>query len=401
MILKTNILMAGRSLYATKQRSFLALVGIMVGIGSVIAMVSVGTIAKHKALQQFKELGTDVLLVQRLHSSSGQRTTYARKGFSLEEAVGLSEEIPSIAATALWARTFGESVYAGEKVMEHEIVGTTESLAGVGKLRLDEGRFISDLDFRRFYCVVGAELAENLRKAGARQLIGEPFKLAGHTCTIVGVLRASSTSTTLRRFDPNQTAFMPLSTVRRVFPSAEARYIIARMDPSVHYTVVEAEVREYFRRKAPDAAIRVRSAQDLIERMEQQMQLFALLLAAIGSICLIVGGVGVMNVMLVSVTERRMEIGIRRALGARQRDIQSQFLIESVILSLFGGVFGVLLGVGTTYIICRFFTDWAFLVDPTAVLTGVVVAFCVGVFFGFYPAYQAARLNPITALRAQ
>ena len=395
MILKANIQMAVRSLRATKQRSFLALIGIMVGIGSVIAMVSVGTIAKHKAIQQFKELGTDILMVQRLQSSPD------RKSFSPKDAAGLSEEIPSIAATALWGRTFGESAYAGKKLMEHEIVGTTEALADIGKLYLDEGRFISDLDFRRFYCVVGAELAQSLRQAGARQLIGEPFKLVGHACTIVGVLHPTSTSTTLRRFDPNRTVFMPLSTVRRAFPSANARYILVRMEPDVHYTVVEAEVREYFRLKAPDTAVKVRSAQALIERMEQQTQLFALLLAAIGSICLIVGGVGVMNVMLVSVTERRTEIGIRRALGARQMDIQSQFLIESVILSLFGGALGILLGVGTTYVICRFFTDWAFLVDPTAVLTGVVVAFCVGVFFGFYPAHQAARLNPITALRAQ
>ena len=270
-----------------------------------------------------------------------------RRGFSVEGAVGLSEEMPSIAATALWARTFGESAYAGKELMEHDIIGTTESLANIGKLHLDEGRFISDLDFRRFYCVAGAELAERLRRAGARQLVGEPFRLAGHTCTIVGVLRATSTSTTLRRFDPNRTAFMPLSTVRRAFPEADARYIIVRMEPDVHHTVAEAEVREYFPAQgARTCRVRVRSAQALIERMEQQTQLFALLLAAIGSICLIVGGVGVMNVMLVSVTERRTEIGIRRALGARQRDIQSQFLIESVILSLFGGVLGILLGVG-------------------------------------------------------
>ena len=133
--------------------------------------------------------------------------------------------------------------------------------------------------------------------------------------------------------------------------------------------------------------------------MQRQAQTFALLLAAIGSISLIVGGVGVMNVMLVSVTERRKEIGIRRALGARRFDIQSQFLTESVVLSLIGGAFGVAVGIGGTWLFCHF-SGWQFLVDFTAAALGFVVAFLVGVFFGLQPAHQAARLDPIAALRS-
>ena len=156
-------------------------------------------------------------------------------------------------------------------------------------------------------------------------------------------------------------------------------------------------MRDYFRRVAPRVAVRVQSAQKLIEQMQRQMQTFALLLAAIGSISLIMGGVGVMNVMLISVSERRREIGIRRALGARRLDIQSQFLTEAVVLSLVGGVFGLLLGVAGTWGFCRF-SQWTFLVDPGAAVSGFVVACAVGVFFGFQPAYQAARLDPIAAL---
>ena len=134
--------------------------------------------------------------------------------------------------------------------------------------------------------------------------------------------------------------------------------------------------------------------------MYKQMRLFALLLGTVGGISLLVGGIGVMNIMLVSVTERRLEIGVRRALGARRADIQRQFLIESMILSLLGGVIGIALGVGASYAICRY-TGWAFQVSFPAVGLGVGVASGAGVFFGFYPAYQAARLDPVVALRGK
>ena len=141
------------------------------------------------------------------------------------------------------------------------------------------------------------------------------------------------------------------------------------------------------------------SAEELIERMEKQMKLFTLLLGAVGSISLIVGGVGVMNVMLVSVTERRREIGIRRALGAKRGGIQSQFLIESMILSIIGGIFGIGLGVAASYVIAHF-SKWEFLISYPAILLGFGVSSVVGIFFGFYPAHQAARLDPIAALRS-
>ena len=186
----------------------------------------------------------------------------------------------------------------------------------------------------------------------------------------------------------------------RDFPRHSIREITARIRPHIHYQQAETEAQAHFRRVAPAAPIAVQSAEQLIESMQRQMRLFALLLGAIGSISLVVGGIGVINVMLVSVVERRKEIGIRRALGARRGDIQLQFLIESLILSLLGGAFGLSLGVAISYVVCQV-GDWGFFVSPLALVLGVGVASGVGLFFGFYPERQAARLDPIAALRSE
>ena len=390
MALKANVREAAVSLYAAKQRSLLALVGIVIGIGSVIAMLSVGTIAKRQAMEQFRELGTDYLAIQ-VRSREGLLA-----GIPLADAAGLPDGTSSIAGVAPWSQGHAAVVYAGKHVVSALALGVTGSFVELNRLPLAHGRAISNLDYRRNHCVVGARVGLALRQAGAERLVGEPIRLNDRICTIVGELDPAP-RWGIQPFDADRAILIPLSTAQRMFPRQGVSNIVARMTPDAHYTAATRDVRDYFRRRTPRTTVSVHSAQRLIEQMQRQMQTFALLLAAIGSISLIVGGVGVMNVMLVSVTERRREIGIRRALGARRFDIQSQFLTESVVLSLIGGVFGILTGVVGTWLFCRF-SDWAFLVDPTAAVMGFVVACCVGVFFGLQPAYQAARLDPITAL---
>ena len=391
--LKANVKEAVASLWAAKQRSLLALIGIVIGIGSVIAMLSVGTIAKRQALEQFRALGTDYLIIQAYGVAPG-----AASGIRLADAEGLPGGAASIAAVAPWSHGYGEVVYAGKKVDDVPVLGVTGSFLELNRLPLADGRAISDLDVRRGHCVVGARVAAALRRAGSEALVGDRIRLRDRICTIVGVLDAAP-RWGMQPFAADRTVLIPFSTAQRMFPQQGVNQIVARMAPEAHHTAATAEVREYFRRRMPRLQVTVQSAQRLIEQMQRQMQTFALLLAAIGSISLIVGGVGIMNVMLVSVAERRKEIGIRRALGARRFDIQSQFLTESVVLSLIGGVFGIGLGVGGTWLFCRF-SGWAFLVDTSAAAAGFVVACGVGVFFGLQPAYQAARLDPIAALRS-
>lgn len=392
MLLKANLKEALVSLYMAKRRSLLALIGIIIGIASVIAMVSVGTIAKHQALEQFKELGVNYLVIHVIGLEQRMR---------LDDALALPKETPSIAAVAPWVKGDNEIIYAGKKIAHISTLGVTGSFASINKLRLEQGRTISDLDFRRYFCVIGAETASAMRDAGAQRLVGESIRLDKHIFTIVGVLHdiPRGGGGGGQEFDADRSILVPLSTAQRMFSRQGVRQVAARMGPDVHHTVATMEVKNYIRRKMPNLEIRVGSAQKLIEQMERQMQTFTLLLAAIGSISLIVGGVGVMNVMLASVNERRKEIGIRRALGARRVDIRSQFLTESIVLSLLGGVFGILLGVGSTWLFC-WFTGWTFLVNPAAVLTGFAAACCVGAFFGLHPAMHAARLDPIAALKS-
>lgn len=190
----------------------------------------------------------------------------------------------------------------------------------------------------------------------------------------------------------------PYDTVRRTQPDAEVGLIVARTAPGVHYLDAVRDVRDYFAERAGDIPLDVISAEQLIKRMESQLGLMTLLLGATGGIALLIGGVGVMNLMIVTVAERRREIGVWRALGATRGDIQRQFLLEALLLALGGGIAGVVLGAGAAWGICRYF-DWEFFLSLTAILTGFGTSTAVGIFFGFQPAWQASRLDPIVALQ--
>ena len=218
---------------------------------------------------------------------------------------------------------------------------------------------------------------------------------------MAGVLREAMEHYALPyHLDVNRSVFVPITTAQRVGNSPEIRLIIARTRADVHYATATREVRDWFRSRAPRLKLEITSARELIEQLESQMRLMTLLIAAIGSISLIVGGIGVMNTMLVSVAERRREIGIRRALGARRRDIRNQFLVESVVLCVVGGMLGLAAGSMATWAICQL-TDWDFSVSVTAAVCGIAVSSLAGIFFGLQPARHAARVEPILALQAE
>ena len=399
MKLAANIKEATSSLYSAKQRSLLTLIGIVIGIGSVIAMITVGSIVKLEAVKQFQELGTEILTIRKSYFGGGNNRQ-SNSDIRLKDVQLLADESSSIVMTAPYTRSSGSSTFRGKNVADGEILGVTESFAELNKLEMENGRFISDLDYRRYFAVIGADVASGiLQKTGAQQIVGESIKIAGQVYIIVGVLSRTAAWGPMRYFDVNRSSFIPITTAQRILENPDIRDIVALMRTDVHHSEATREVKEFFRRKAKGAAITIESAKQIIEQMNKQMRLFVLLLGTVGSISLIVGGIGVMNIMLVSVTERRKEIGLRRALGARRKDIQGQFLIESVILSLLGGFFGIAIGVGGVYGICHF-TGWTFLFSPTAIALGFGVAFTVGVVFGFWPARQASRLDPIAALRA-
>ena len=395
MHLKTNIKEAGRSLYGAKQRTLLALIGIIIGIGSVIAMVSIGKIVEAETLRQFKDMGTDILTIRK---SIGMGPSGSRQGgFRLEDVMALPMECSSVAQVAPYIASSFQIRFSG-KGDYGPVLGVTESFLDLNKIEVREGRFVSDLDTHRFFCVLGEEQLGKLRRHGLRDPIGKKIKIGDHIFTIIGTLDRVPQGG-MRPFGINEGVMIPITSLTRIAQRSMLSDMMARTRPGVHHTAAKAEVESFFRKRTRSGGVDIFSAEELIERMEKQMQLFTLLLGAVGSISLIVGGVGVMNVMLVSVTERRKEIGIRRALGAKRRDIQGQFLIESIILSIVGGIFGILLGIASSYLISRF-SHWEFLLAGEAILLGVGVSTGVGIFFGFYPARQASRLDPILALRS-
>jgi putative ABC transport system permease protein len=392
MIFGTNLKEATRSLITAKQRTLLALIGIVIGIGSVIGMVSIGTIAQNQALKQFREMGIDIISVRK-ESAAGNMD-----GFKLHDIRGFKESVPFIREVAPFIVS-AASYQRGDNRTVMTLMGVTEIFFDINKLRVKTGRAISDLDENRYFCVIGDDIADLLQTAGSRTVIGQYLTLGKRNFQVVGTLERVIEGGGIRPYGLNKSVIVPLATAAKNFDRPEIETFLARVDEGLSTAMIRQAVQSYFLSRYRDAGFSVQTAEEIIATMQSQMRLFTLLLGAIGSISLIVGGIGVMNVMLISVTERRREIGIRRALGAFQSDIQSQFIIESVTLCCIGGIIGIILGVSVSYIFSRI-NHWTFTISYPSIVMGFGVAFAVGVFFGFYPARSAAKLDPITALRS-
>lgn len=387
-LFKANVQEAAFSLVAMGVRSVLALIGIAVGIGAVIAMVSIGEVVKAESLKQFRALGTDVLTIRRRYGGTPKLLTRAH-------VTRMRDSVPLVAAATPWTSDYAEVLFEGSIVTRGSVLGVTETFSSLHRLALTEGRFISDLDRGGPFCVLGNSVAANILATGTEELIGAAVRINGRLFTVVGVLDANAGS--VQSAGTDESVLVPIGATVRMGQSIDRA--IARLQPGANAFAAVDQVTSYFRRVVPDAELEVVSARELIEQMQHQAHMFTLLFGAVGSIALVVGGIGVMNVMIMSVAERRVEIGVRRALGARRRDIVAQFVTESVVLCLIGGFVGIVLGSASAWVICGF-AEWSFFISKTAVFVGVGVSSAVGVFFGLYPARQAAHLDPITALRA-
>ncbi len=385
---QVNVVQAVSSLTATLARSVLALVGIAVGIAAVIAMVTTGEIVKEESLKQFRALGIDVLTVTQRHAPPNE-------GLTRLHIASLPTNVPQVARATGWTNQFGPLMYRGKLLQRIQVRGVSEAYAELHKSTIAEGRFISEFDRGRPFCVLGNRLAARMRDAGATDVVGEEVRFGDRLFTVVGVLGPHPGS--LQSPGTDQVMFIPIAVSQRM--GREVENAIARVRTEADANVGAEQVAAYLARGLPDARLEVVSARELIAQMQRQATTFTLLFAAVGSISLIVGGVGVMNVMLMSVAERRAEIGLRRAVGARRADVIGQFLMESALLCLVGGSAGILVGLLAAWGI-SLYSGWSFFVPPVAVVLGVGVSTAVGVFFGLYPAGQAARLDPIVALRA-
>ena len=399
---------AMRALAVNKLRSLLTMLGIIIGVAAVIVMIAVGAGAQKRVEEQIRSLGSNLLLILSGTTTAGG----ARMGFgsnltiSEDDAAAIPREIPeTMSAPAL--RGTAQIIW-GNQNWSTVIFGVTPDYIDVRQWELAAGRLFdaTDLAGATKVCLVGQTVARQL--FGGANPLGQMIRVRRVPFTVIGVLESKGQS--MMGYDQDDLILMPISTARkRVLGSgnlAKQRSvgtIWVKVAEGYDMKAAEEQVRSLLRQRhrlqaGQDDDFSLRNLEEVAATQEASSRVLALLLAAVASVSLVVGGIGIMNIMLVSVTERTREIGLRMAVGARTRDILGQFLVEAVTLSLIGGLAGIAIGVAAAIGIAEI-AGWRIVLSPESVMLAVAFAFAIGVFFGFYPARKAARLNPVEALR--
>ena len=403
-----NARSAARALRVNKLRSGLTMLGIVIGVGALIAMVAVGAGAQARLAEQIQSLGTNLIVVTAgTIKSQGVRAGQAT-GVTLTEddALAMQSEIPAIqAAAATWASTM--QVVHGNQNWGTLVSGIMPEWLEVKERSVPEGRPITTDDHRAAAKVVLVGQTAAYHLFGDEDPVGLTIRIRRVPFTVIGVLERKGQSTS--GWDQDDIVMIPLSTARqklfgRVTGKARAIWVItAKVREGEDMVEAEAQIRGLLRQRhrllpEQDDDFTLRNPDEVQEKYREASQIMTYLLAAVASVSLLVGGIGIMNIMLVSVTERTREIGLRMAVGARSRDILTQFLVEALTLSLIGGAIGIALGVGGSHAI-TYFAEWQTLIAVDTIAVAFFFAAAVGVLSGLYPARRAARLDPIEALR--
>jgi len=396
-------------------RSFLTVLGIMIGVSTIIVIGAVVNGLNKNVLGNIEVLGSNTIIVFRFSwAVMGRRPAeeLQRKELKAEWAEGLAK-LPHVVAATASARIenidFGigsSNVRRGANRASSVILqGNTPAIATITNLELERGRFFNDTDLehRSPVTVLGHTTTKTLFPSHEDPL-GQEVLLEGKIFTVIGVLKEQKQALGTGDNPEDNIAIVPLSTLRGLHPEFKDFVLFVRADDTTTMPIVIDEVREYIRRmrrlpsdKPDDFAIM--TTDTFLDLWNEISSGIFIVMLAVGSVALLVGGIGVMNIMLVSVTERTREIGVRKAIGARRSNILTQFLLESVTLAVVGGVIGVLLGCSIVFFIRLIFATFPAAVSLVLVVLGVSVAGSIGIFFGVYPAWKAARLNPVEALR--
>jgi len=403
-----GIRIALRALRVNKLRSTLTMLGIIIGVAAVITMISIGSGAQARVEEQIKSLGSNlILLLPGSVTSGGVRMgAGSRNTLTEDDAYAIQREVAEVAVAAPHLRGTGQ-VVAGSNNWSTVFYGVSPGYFEARNWVIATGAGFepADLTGSAKVALVGETVARNL--FGDADPIGQVIRIRKVPFTVIGTLERKGQS--LMGQDQDDVILMPISTARnRVLGGHTARQrtvgaVFVKVREDANMADAESEIRTLLRQRhrlqaGAEDDFTLRNLSEVLSAREESSRIMTLLLAAVASVSLLVGGIGIMNIMLVSVTERTREIGLRMAVGARARDILTQFLVEAVTLALIGGLLGIVLGVGGSYAVGHF-AEWRTELNAQAILLAVSFAAAVGVFFGFYPARKASRLLPIEALR--
>jgi putative ABC transport system permease protein len=399
-----SIKMATTTLVANKLRSSLTMLGIIIGNASVIAMIGIGEGAQKYIAKELESLGPNVLFVIPGNRETQRISLDLPKTLVLADAEAIASQVPSVQAVAPEFNSRSLVTYRNKNTNVN-VIGTTPGFLPVRQFDVARGRFLTNLDINRSNQVVvlGADLAERLFENV--DPVGQQLRLKNVTFQVIGVLQSKGSNLGV---DYDDAAFVPITTMAnriagRTSPyGIELTYLVAAAKNADSVDAAEFQITNLLRLRhklTGEDDFSLRTQKDALETVGKITGALTVMLAAIAGISLFVGGIGVMNIMLVSVTERTQEIGLRKAIGAREQDILIQFMIEAVILSAAGGVLGTLIGVGGSLLIGAV-TPLQAGVSPVAIVLAVGVSGSIGLFFGVVPARRAAKLDPIVALRS-
>lgn len=402
-----NIAIAATALRTNLMRSILTTLGVMIGVFAVTLAVAVGSGAQISVMQSINALGSNMALVFAQPDSEGSRTTFDRGRLTMRDAKAIEKQIGGVANIAPQLRTNIQLVSAGRNAST-SAVGATADYAIVANINADNGRFISDADVRSAARVVvlGATVARKL--FGSYDPIGETVRINRAPFNVIGVLESKGSSF---GNDNDDIAIMPLSTVRQRFTGDalagpdDLQVLFVSFEDGILLPQAKREMtallRERYKVRGKDVnPFTIRTTEEFMKQSSQVTSIFQIVLVAIASISLLVGGIGIMNIMLVSVTERTREIGLRMALGARRSDIRNQFLVEAAVLCVIGGIMGLLLAVIGGAALTAY-ADFPVPIGFDVAVGAIIFSAIIGLLFGGYPAIRASRLSPIEALRSE
>jgi len=400
MLFWTIIKVALKSLFANKLRTFLAMLGIIIGVGSVISMLAIGAGAQKQVMERIASMGTNLLIIHPAQRGLRGVMSDTSQRLKLEDAKAILEKVPGVFQVAPVVRASSQIKYFNKNIKTN-VIGSSMTYFPIRNYIIEKGRSFAEDEVDRMarVAVIGPTTSENL--FGEKSPVGERVKIKGINFSIVGVTKAKGSQGWR---NPDDQVTVPYTTaMKQLFGLDYIQEIDIQAEDNAVLGKIQKESTVILRRQhglveaMPDD-FHFHNQAEIVETASEVTRTFTFLLGGIACISLIVGGIGIMNIMLVTVTERTREIGVRKAIGAKNRDILLQFLIEAIILSCLGGIIGVTIGISAAQMIEKW-TQFVTVAKLSSILLALSFSVAVGIFFGYYPARRAAQLDPIESLR--